>query len=161
MIYEVHRSKIITIGEIDFSDALMEDQQIEPNKNHRLNLPGGIGQCTVTINDIEGPIPHVHVTTKDKKWGTCICLHDAYYFPHGGNPLTEGVFNSKQSKMFNKWMSEGTTAFTGASNFTYAAFLWMKNFESQYGDIYKRNNIALSIQPDYSHMRGDVNPNLR
>lgn len=63
--------------------------------------------------------------------------------------------------MFNKWMSEGTTAFTGASNFAYAAFLWMKNFKSQYGDIYKKNNITLSVQPDYSHMRGDVNPNLR
>lgn len=161
MIVIIPKNGIVPIGEINFSKLLNEDYQIEPNKNSRLNLPGGIGQCKVYINDIEGPIPHVHLTTNDSKWGACICLHEAYYFPHGGNPLTEGTFNSKQSKMFNKWMSTPNSAVHQMTNFQFAAFQWMKYFKDKFGDIYKRNDITLSSQPDYSHMLGDVNPNLR
>lgn len=161
MIIDVSKSKIIMIGEIDFSEAINEDMQIEPNVGNRLNLPGGIGQCKVYINDIEGPIPHIHVVTKDKKWGSCVCLHDALYFPHGNDNLTKGTFNSKQSKVFNSWMGTKNSANPTLTNFQVSASQWYKAFGEKYGEMYKRNGIIVNVQPDYSRMLGDVNPNLR
>lgn len=156
--------KLVLIGEINFSEdniSLDESSQIESGSSKKLQL-SGISTCNVYVNNVEGPIPHVHAESKDKSFGCCVCLHDALYFPHGNDPLTKGVFNSKQRKEFDKWMNKtNVSGDPSLTNFEYAAFLWYKFFNEKYGEMYRRNGITYNIKPDYVNMKGDVNPNLR
>ena len=163
MVVDVTESKRILIGEIDFSgcDIIDEGSQIESEKNKKPNLTG-LGICSIYVNNVEGTIPHVHVVNTDG-FGTCICLHDALYFPHGNDPLTKDIFNSKQRKEFNKWMGNpNISGNPGLSNFEYAAYLWSDFFKNSKEDIDALNSTyRITTQPNYSFMKGDVNPNLR
>lgn len=159
MVIDLNTNKVITIGTINFSDSFNEDALVT-DQSRKPNL-SGIGLCNVVVNPKEGPIPHIHIIKTDKSWGACICLHDALYFPHGDDNLTKGTFSSKQAKEFNKWMSSKSSKNESHTNYSYAAFIWMRDYGKLYGRMYEANGISLASQPNYSHMRGDVNPNLR
>lgn len=155
--------KYIHIGYIDFSNC---DREIELESNivskdtEKPNLHG-IGKCEIFVGSDEGPVPHVHIVSNDANWGTCICLHEAYYFPHGDNPLTRGVLNSKQSKEFDKWMSRQSAKSKGISNYLHCSKTWLSQYGDVYNYIYSKNHTNFTIKPDYTRMCGDFNENLR
>lgn len=165
MIYDITNlmKRYIVIGEIDFSDNLedtINESSIASNDSDKPNLRG-IGLCNVLIGTDEGPVPHIHIKSKNIKWGSCICLHEAYYFPHGGNPLTEGVFNSKQAKDFDNWMKSKSPKDPSISNYLYCTGSWLAQYQDKYRYIYDKNHTNFTIKPDYTKMLCDFNENLR
>lgn len=155
--------KYIHIGYINFSKC---DQEITSESNivskdsEKPNLHG-IGKCEIFIGSDEGPVPHIHIASNDTDWGACICLHEAYYFPHGDNPLTRGVFNSKQAKEFDKWISRPSTKSKGLSNYLHCSKTWLSQYAEIYNYIYSGNHTNFTIKPNYAKMLGDFNENLR
>lgn len=120
-----NENKYIHIGYIDFSncnDNYETESAIVSKDEEKPNLHG-IGKCEIFIGSDEGPVPHIHIVSVNNNWGTCICLHDPYYFPHGDNPLTRGVFNSKQVKEFDNWMSRRNYKYKNISNYLRCADL--------------------------------------
>ena len=64
------KKELILIGEINFSETnlgLEESSQIESGSSKKLQL-SGISTCNVYVNNVEGPIPHVHVESKDRSF---------------------------------------------------------------------------------------------
>ena len=163
MVVDISENKLILIGEIDFSgcdDELINESSIVSKDNAKPNIRG-IGKCEVFIGSDEGPVPHIHIKSNDTTWGSCICLHEAYYFPHGGNPMTEGVFNSKQAKEFDDWMGKPNMKRNTRSNYLQCASVWLDQYGSKYAYIYEKNNTNFSVKPNYRNMIGDFNENLR
>ena len=93
----------ITIGTINFNDVIAE-QQVQGNK--RFN-PNDIGECVIEVYPREGPIPHFHIFSRDKKFNTCIRIYENFYFSHGGK--YKDIFNSKQCKQLNEYLKQDYT----------------------------------------------------
>ena len=65
---------------------------------------GRFEEYQVWIQNLEGPIAHVHVfvgSHESPSWQTCVCLETATYFHHTGK---EGVFDSRQKAAFVDFM---------------------------------------------------------
>lgn len=84
-------------GSIKFDDYLNE----EGFGNINLGSNNKAGICKVFVYDIEGPIPHFHL--KSKNFETCIKIYEPEYFKHDGK---EGELNSNQRKKLDDWLSE-------------------------------------------------------
>lgn len=163
MVVDVTENKWILIGEIDFSgcDEEISNESSIVSKNEEKPNIRGIGKCEVFIGSDEGPVPHIHIQSNDSEWGSCICLHEAYYFPHGGNPMTMGTFNSKQAKEFDDWMKRPNFKTKGISNYLKCTSVWLDQYAKTYNYIYSKNNTNFVVKPDYRNMKGDFNENLR
>lgn len=133
----------ITIGTIEFNDVIAE-QQVQGNK--RFN-PNGIGECVIEVYPREGPIPHFHIFSRDKKFNTCIRIYENFYFSHGGK--YKDIFNSKQCKQLNGYLKQDYTK--GRVKITIwdeIIFSWyILNPDCIYPDNKKSNN-----QPHYENL---------
>ena len=149
--------KFVVIGSIDLSLCPINEREITSD-NNKLLLGGKAKETVVLIGSREGTVPHVHLISK--KWGTCICLHDALYFPHGDNEMKLGTFSSGQDEIFNAWMASRNPKLNQYTNWEYSVYVWKSMYDYRDRNL-KDRIIVPSIQPDYSHMKGDYNPNLR
>ena len=125
--------------EIDFSNIFNEVTLYKTNIK-------AIGKCKIDIYNGEGPLPHFHLYSNDKKFNTCICLYSANYFSHGGK--YRDILNSSQRKLLNTFLSEEDPIY-GLTRWKILCNKWeeFNPQQSMYNKIKKTD-----IQPDYSNM---------
>jgi hypothetical protein len=88
----------LLIGEIDFDQNLYLEAEIG-----KINLKSQLGMCKIEVYSNEGPVPHFHIISKEKKWECCIEIYRPLYFNHGSK---QGKLNNRQCKILDDWMKE-------------------------------------------------------
>ena len=132
------RKDPMLVGEIAFDDSIEEASYGEVGLKH-------LGECSVYIYSNEGPIPHFHLISKNKKFETCICIFEPLYFLHG---TKTGTLNSKQRKQLNNWMNQKIDySDANITNWQSIKLAWIWNNGKRFKEI-----IMNYPQPNYSDM---------
>ena len=69
--------EVYLIGEIDFSQSLNESEI--GSKNSRFSIKK-VGPCKIEVYNVEGQIPHFHISGISKKFNCCVRIYDAHFF---------------------------------------------------------------------------------
>ncbi len=103
-----------------FADALKLVLKEEQNVGTYTSTSG---IWEVEVYELEGNLPHVHVTTADGKI-SAPRLDIANYFIHGNKRY---IMSSKERKDFDNFMNEKNKAFPEYTNWEFCAYEWNKN----------------------------------
>lgn len=125
------------VGTIDLGSVFQE------GSTGRLSF-NSIGECSVYVYSDEGPVPHFHIISKNKKFHCCVCIYEPLYFNHGYKTDT---LNANQRKLLNNWLKEKHYK-APMTNWEVIDLLWDSNNEEN-----KKYKIQkTSTQPDYTNM---------
>lgn len=130
------------LEEIDLSVDPIEEAEVGRK------LFGSKGLCKIYVNNGEGPLPHFHLESKDKKTDICICIYSPHYFDHGKHT---GSLNSQQREILDKWLREPDEEMK-VSRWNVIEYLWFLN-NPQYNNPKFRPPVAQRIQPDYTKLK--------
>ncbi len=133
--------EVCELGRITFLEELLEK---EINNGKRVNF-NSIGECKIEVYANEGPIPHFHLSSLNKKFETCICIYSNNFFSHGGK--YRDTLSTNQCKLLNDYLKTESKSI-GLSVWDTIRTIW---------DTYNDNNLfpkerKTNKQPDYSKM---------
>ena len=135
------KEEIMTIGEIDFSDALLTEAEIG-----RPSL-SSLGLCKIELRNNEGPLAHFHVFgVRDKKFKCCICIYSPHYFNHSGYT---GQLNAAQREALDTWLR----SYDDGAKETYWEYIERSWYTMNPDNKKYRPEANLRIQPDYTKLQ--------
>lgn len=125
-------------GSFIFTDSFNEENfgQINLNK---------IGLVKVNVYANEGPVPHLHIESTDKKFECCVQIYRAKYFSHGTKTNT---LTNQQAKDLNNFLK---SKFKPRPDFTVweaIDFYWKAFNDPEQAKYHDYTN----TQPDYTKL---------
>lgn len=100
---------------------------------------------SIVVRYNEGPIPHVHIISKDRKIDIAVKLDKYEYFTHPGAP--DRFKNKRSCIIFNNWCQLPNFEYDGNTNWKACTQEW--NSHHNHSKYIITDDI---VQPDYSKL---------
>lgn len=132
------------IGEIDFSENLLNEVNVEDKNKFPQFKKSFSGKCTIEVYGSEGEnVPHFHIEAADKSFSCCICIFDNRFFTHGKH---KDILARKDWKTLDEWLRSRNSKYENntkiKNNWDAIVFMW----NQLNGDT----NSKMIEQPDYT-----------
>lgn len=138
---------------------------------HRIFTIDGLGEVSAMLYNAEAcEVPHFHLETVKRRrnfkspigktepvFSSCICLHDAMYYPHfGWSERCDRIEEQKWKDQLDSWLRQRSYYFDSFTNYEELVYMWKKGHQKEK----EKENFNFSKQPDYRKLKGYWFPDI-